>query len=128
MTFDSRCLKKRAKKGHGARNHPSEKGRLDLPRDRQKSKMKSFSGHVHSCRSAFDSLTKPGIAEAVKILLSEPNTLFDDMVKKLNDFPELRKTLHHILFQGKQVPYNIDHYAINLGVMFGFMKLTDGFV
>lgn len=72
--------------------------------------------------------TRPGIAEAVKILLSEPNTLFDDMVKKLNDFPELRKTLHRILFQGEQVPYNIDHYAINLGVMFGFMKLTDGFV
>lgn len=72
--------------------------------------------------------SRDGIAEAVKILLAEPNTLFDDMVKKLNDFSVLRQALYSILFLGEQVPYNVDHYAINLGVMFGFVKLSEGFV
>lgn len=72
--------------------------------------------------------TKDGIVEAVKILLAEPNTLFEDMVKKLNDFPELRQAMHRILFRGERVPYNIDNYVINLGIMFGFMKMEDGAV
>lgn len=72
--------------------------------------------------------TKEGIAEAVKMLLTESNTLFDDMVKKLNDFSELRQALYSMLFQGEQIPGNVDNYAIRLGLMFGFMKLADGSV
>lgn len=70
--------------------------------------------------------TKEGVTEAVKILLTESNTLFDDIVKKLNDFSELKQALYSILFQGKQIPYNVDNHAVNLGIMFGFMKLADG--
>ena len=83
-------------------------------------------------REGFEDLplvwTKDGVLEAVKILLAEPNTLFDDMVKKLNDFPELRQAMRRILLHGEQVPYNVDNYVINLGIMFGFMKLEDGSV
>lgn len=61
-------------------------------------------------------------------MLTESNTLFDDMVKKLNDFQELKQALYSILFQGERIPYNIDNHAINLGIMFGFMKLEDGIV
>ena len=71
---------------------------------------------------------KEGFLEAVKELLIESNTLFDDMVKKLDDFPELKQALYQILFKGERVPYNIDNHAINLGLMFGFMKLAGGMV
>lgn len=70
--------------------------------------------------------TKEGVTEAVKWLLSESNTLFDDMIKKLADFPELKKTLYHILFQGQRIPYSIDNYFIGIGQMFGFIKNVDG--
>ncbi len=72
--------------------------------------------------------TKDGVVEAVKILLAEQNTLFDDMVKKLADFSELKQALYRILFLGERIPYNVDNHAINLGIMFGFMRLSDGAV
>lgn len=62
-----------------------------------------------------------GVQEAVKILLLESNTLFDDMIKKLNDFPDLKKMLYAMLFQGEKFPYNSDTHIINIGLMFGFM-------
>ena len=66
--------------------------------------------------------TREGFLEAVKMLLLESNTLFDDMVKKLNDFPELRQALYSILFRGERVPYNAYNHVINLGVMLGFIE------
>lgn len=66
--------------------------------------------------------TREGFLEAVKMLLLESNTLFDDMVKKLADFPELKQALYSILFRGERVPYNAYNHAINLGVMFGFIE------
>ncbi len=72
--------------------------------------------------------TKAGLTEAVKILLTEPNTLFDDIVKKLADFPELKKMLCAVLFRGERIPYNVYHYAINMGCMFGFIKNHQGMV
>lgn len=69
-----------------------------------------------------------GISEAVKELLKTPNTLFDDMIKKLEDYPELRIMLYEILFHGKAYPYNPYHYSIGIGVMFGFLKELDGIV
>lgn len=72
--------------------------------------------------------TKEGFLEAVKELLIESNTLFDDMVKKLNDFSELKEALYRLLFKGEKMPYNIDNHAINLGLMFGFIKLVEGMI
>lgn len=66
--------------------------------------------------------TKEGFLEAVKELLTESNTLFDDMVKKLDDFPELKQALYGVLFKGESVPYNMYNHIINIGVMFGFIK------
>lgn len=66
--------------------------------------------------------TGQGVVEAVKILLAESNTLFDDMVKRLNDFPELRQALYRILFCGEPMPYNVHNHVVNLGVMFGFIE------
>ena len=66
--------------------------------------------------------TKYGLTEAVKELVTESNTLFHDMVKKLDEYPELKKMLYMILFRGEKIPYNADVYAVNMGTMFGFLK------
>ena len=71
---------------------------------------------------------KSDILDAVKQLLNEQNTLFDDMGKKLSDSKELDNIIRLILFNGKKIPYSPDEYAINLGVMFGYLKNEDGLV
>ncbi len=70
--------------------------------------------------------SREGISEAVRCILKEPNMLFDDMVKKLEDYPGLRQMLKCILFQGKSYPFNPYHYAMNVGKMLGFIKEKDG--
>lgn len=66
--------------------------------------------------------TRAGILEAVKILVKESSTLFDDIRKKLEDFPSLRIVLEDILFKGSQMPYNQYNQVMDVGIMFGFLK------
>ena len=73
-----------------------------------------------------DIWTTNGVKAAVKILLKESNTLFDDMRKKIADDPMLKKMLYEILFLGKTYPYNPDSQQIDMGRMFGFIKEEDG--
>ena len=77
-------------------------------------------------QTAADSWSKEGVTEAVKVLLKEPGTLFDDMRKKITDYPELRKMIYAILFRGEAYPYNLDNFAIDIGAMFGFIADQDG--
>ena len=72
--------------------------------------------------------TRTGLTEAVKQLLTESNTLFDDMVKKLSDFAELKELLYSILFRGEKVAYNVYNRAINMGTMFGLVENAHGAV
>ena len=72
--------------------------------------------------------SKEGVIAAAKYLLSNTNTLFDDMIKKVVDYPELRDMLYAILFTGKSIPYNPDHFAIHIGTMFGFVREVNGTV
>jgi len=69
--------------------------------------------------------TNEGFHEAVRLLLLESNLLYDDMVKKLYDYPELYKMLHNILFQDQKYSYDISSYAINLCHMFGYIKRAE---
>lgn len=73
-----------------------------------------------------DAWTENGMAEAVKELLVESNILFDDMIKKLTDFPELKKLLYSILFKGERISYNVDNYVIHTGQMFGYIENREG--
>lgn len=66
--------------------------------------------------------SKEGVKEAVKMLLSESNTLFDDMRKKLHDFPELRDMLYEMLYNGKSYPYVIDDKYVDIAEMFGYIR------
>lgn len=70
--------------------------------------------------------TKKGFLEAVKILLSEKNTLFDSMVNKLEEYQELKDMVYQILFQGNTITYNPDNYCMDIGIMFGFIRVVDG--
>ena len=74
------------------------------------------------------SWTKEGILKAVKTILEEKNTLFDDMGKKLTDVPGLDQMLRSILFDGKRISYSPDDYATELGMMFGYLKNEKGIV
>lgn len=73
-----------------------------------------------------ESWSEHGIAEAVKNVLKEHNTLFDDMQKKLEEYPELKSMLYEILFNGRVFLYNIDHKIIQLATMFGYIKDDGG--
>lgn len=70
--------------------------------------------------------TKAGFLEAVKILLSEKNTLFESLVNELTDYPELKNVLYKLLFTGKAIPYNPLNKYIETAEMFGFIKHENG--
>ena len=72
--------------------------------------------------------TKEGVLSAVKLLLKEPNTLFDDMTKKLLDHPKLKEMLQNILFGGVSYPFKRETPMIDLGVTFGFLTEKEGTV
>ena len=64
--------------------------------------------------------------EAVKLILQEKNTLFDDMVKKFDSFPEMKNVLKRILYDGEKITYNADVREIDIARMFNFIKDNNG--
>lgn len=87
---------------------------------------------VVSKNSEFPSLcsvwTQEGFLAAIKLLLKEQNTLFDDIIKKLSDHHKLKLLIQDILFVGNHYPYQADNETIQLGTMFGFLKDRDSSV
>lgn len=67
-----------------------------------------------------------GFQRAVKLLLSTQCTLFDDMNKNLDRYPELDKMMSDMLLQGVSYPYTISDNTTQLGVQFGYFKNSDG--
>ena len=61
---------------------------------------------------------KNGVIDAVNLLLKESNTLFDDITKKLTQFPNLSNILQAILYGGQRISYNFYDKDINLASMF----------
>ncbi len=70
--------------------------------------------------------TEQGFLEAIKLILNERNTLFDDMNKKLDSFPDMKNVLRRILLDGEKIPYNPDERALEIAKMFNFIKNTGG--
>ncbi|MBP3609069.1 MAG: helix-turn-helix domain-containing protein [Lachnospiraceae bacterium] len=66
--------------------------------------------------------TRNALLEAVRNLVKESNSLFDDMAKKVKDYPELKTLLYDILFCGRSIPYNLGTELVSIGTMFGFLK------
>ena len=72
--------------------------------------------------------TKEGFLDAVNILLTEPNTLFDSLFHKLEDYPELEQVLKRLLFEGKEIPYVLGDRPIEMALMFGFVRRSGNLV
>ncbi len=65
--------------------------------------------------------TEYGVDEAVKEILQEDNTLFDSIMGKLVNMPELKKHLRDILLRGETIPYLADDEEQKLLRMYGFI-------
>lgn len=72
--------------------------------------------------------TKNGFLEAVKLLLTEKNTLFESLMGKILDSKELRHVIYSILFSGERIVYNPDDPWLDLAMMYGFIRNLDGAV
>ena len=64
--------------------------------------------------------------KAVKLLLSEKNTLFDDVIKNVSNNKDLYEYIFDIVFNGEEKDFNIDNNIVDLGVTFGYFKEEDG--
>ena len=62
------------------------------------------------------------------MLLLEKNTLFDSLNHKLEDYPELKRAICKLLFNGDKIVYNPDLEEIDIAVMFGFAKREEAVV
>ena len=70
--------------------------------------------------------TAGGVQAAVKILLTEKNTLFDDMSKNLENYDGLREFTRSILIDGELKKYQTDNPIVDFGIMFGYFKNKNG--
>ena len=70
--------------------------------------------------------TYAGFLAAERILTGEKNTLFESMVNKLYDLPELKEIVYSTLFAGRESSYNDLNQAIDMAHMLGFVKNDKG--
>ena len=69
-----------------------------------------------------------GIDEAVKMILSENNTLFQSISKNLNNYPELKAAIRSILMEGTRLAWNPDQDDITQMQMYGLIRNDNGAV
>ncbi len=72
-----------------------------------------------------DDWSHNGFLNAVKVLLNEHNTLFDDMIKKIEQFPDLKSLLKDHLFSGESRKYNPDNQAFQLAEQFNIIRTSN---
>ena len=70
--------------------------------------------------------TEENMIKSVKILLSESNTLFDDLIKNVENNEELREYVSELIINGRHRSFNIDNPIINLGFILGYFKNDEG--
>ena len=66
-----------------------------------------------------------GVQKAVKLLLSERNTLFDDLSHNIENNRDLFDLLHSLIVEGKKVTYNNLNSTMNLALTFGILQNID---
>lgn len=72
--------------------------------------------------------TAHSVVAAELLLRKEPNPLFDDLVKKITEYPKLKQLLQNILFRGSSFPYEHENHFIQLGATLGLFKEKNGTV
>ena len=68
--------------------------------------------------------TVRGVDEAVRIILGETNTLFDSLMGKLQNYPELRGKLRDLLMRGESIAYVPDDNEQQQLLMYGFVRVA----
>lgn len=70
--------------------------------------------------------TAEGIQAAVKRILTEKNTLFDDMAHHLENNEEIRSFMYELLILGREKQYERTNAVIDLAATFGFIYNENG--
>ena len=66
------------------------------------------------------------IIKAMKFLINESNTLFDDMIKNIENNNNLKEFIFEIIINAEDKTFNIHKDIINMGYMFGYFKMVNG--
>ncbi|MBR1854639.1 MAG: AAA-like domain-containing protein [Lachnospiraceae bacterium] len=66
--------------------------------------------------------TRNGLDEALKLILSEKNTLFESLAGKLVNNENLKASIRGLLMEGERLPYNVMSESIQQMEMYGFIK------
>jgi hypothetical protein len=61
------------------------------------------------------------VQKAVRMILIEQSTLFDDLFKNVKSNSELRDILYSIVINGKSFTFNSDNSGMELGLLFGIL-------
>ena len=70
--------------------------------------------------------TPDGVLRAVKILLDDDNTLFDDMFIKIKNNKALEELIFDVMINGMEIPFSSDQSTVELGKLFGILKNRNG--
>lgn len=71
-----------------------------------------------------EDFSEKAIEEAVNILLDESNTLFDDLIKNVENNEELYYAIYNLIIENETINYNVDAY--NRGIMYSIFKNDKG--
>ncbi|MCR5685660.1 MAG: AAA family ATPase [Lachnospiraceae bacterium] len=98
--------------------YPFLVSRLCQLMDREVSRIKGIS----------DAWTRNGFEEAVKMILTEDNTLFQTLNKNLNNSPKLKESIRSVLMEGERIPWSPDNKDIVLMRMYGLIRCENNSV
>ncbi len=70
--------------------------------------------------------TELGFQRAIKLLVTEKNTLYDDLNKKLADNLALKELIYGIAIGREEVAFNLNDELVSLAYMFGWLKNAGG--
>jgi len=68
--------------------------------------------------------SEQGVENAVKLILNEPSTLFDDVIKNVANNQKIADVVQKILFNGGKTAFNF--YEYEQGILYGIFKEQDG--
>lgn len=69
--------------------------------------------------------TIQNVRNAAKALLKSKNTLFDDLIKNVENHEDLKQLIVNILYHGAVQSFSLANPVIEVGVMFGILKEKD---
>ena len=69
--------------------------------------------------------TLEGVQKAIKSILVESSTLFDDLFKKIEENPDLQNLLYHLTIGAEKFSYTPHDPVIKIGLMFCFLDRDD---